>query len=405
MAYKQSIEDLLLTLFIKSSHIFDDSDEEEEDFDNENDSETEENNVVFLGLSSLLDSRYSSSRIYNVSKSQEWWRSIVPDYDDIRFKKIMRMDPQSFLNLITKIETHSIFQSTGNKQQAPVELQLAIFLRRIGSKDEIFSICSRFGISEGTIYLYCKRIMLAILSLKNSLVIWPTGESRKIVHSGFKNIGGFENVIGAIDGTHIILGIAPLKQPEIYWNRKKKYSIQCQGIVNHRGIFIDYEIGWPGSVHDAKVYRNSFFYQNVSTLIEGWDYVLGDSAYPLSSFLIKPFNNAENNQIQFNITHSLHRVVVENAFGRFKNRFSSLKELNVKKVSTAVRLTECCIILHNFLETNNDNWDELEELDDDSDDDSDDNNSENNDLSNLNENALKRAGEIKRNQILNQFIQ
>jgi len=231
MAYKQSIEDLLLILFIKSSHIFDDSDEKEDDFDNKNDSKTEENNVVFLGLSSLLDSRYSSSRIYNVSKSQEWWRSIVPDYDDIRFKKIMRMDPQSFLNLITKIETHSIFQSTGNKQQAPVELQLAIFLRRIGSKDEIFSICSRFGISEGTIYLYCKRIMLAILSLKNSLVIWPTGESRKIVHSGFKNIGGFENVIGAIDGTHIILGIAPLKQPEIYWNRKKNIQFNVKVLL------------------------------------------------------------------------------------------------------------------------------------------------------------------------------
>jgi hypothetical protein len=127
--------------------------------------------VVFLGLSSLLDSHYSSTRIYNISKSQEWWHSVVPDYDDIRFKKIMRMDPQSFQNLITTIKTHSIFQSTGNKKQAPIELQLAIFLRRIGSKDEIFGICSRFGISEGTVYLYCKRVMLAILSLKNSLVI------------------------------------------------------------------------------------------------------------------------------------------------------------------------------------------------------------------------------------------
>ena len=39
MAYKQSIEDLLLTLFIKSSHIFDDSDEEEDGFDDENDFE------------------------------------------------------------------------------------------------------------------------------------------------------------------------------------------------------------------------------------------------------------------------------------------------------------------------------------------------------------------------------
>jgi len=395
--YHQSIENLLLTQFIKSSHLFDDSDE---DFDNENDSEEEENDIIFLGLCSLLDSRYSGTRLYDVAKSQEWWHSIVPNYDDTRFKKIMRMDSQSFQDLIKKIETHSIFQSSGNKQQAPVELQLAIFLRRIGSKDEIFSICSRFGISEGTVYLYCKRVMLAILLLKDSLVVWPTQELRRIVHAGFKNIGGFENVIGAIDGTHIILGIAPLKQPEIYWNRKKKYSIQCQGIVDHRGIFIDYEIGWPGSVHDAKVYRNSFFYQNVSTLIEGWDYLLGDSAYPLSSFLIKPFSNPENNlQTQFNVTHSLHRVVVENAFGRFKNRFCSLKELNVKKISTAVRLTECCIILHNFLEMNNDNWDELDELDDESYDDD-----ENNNLDNLNENVLKREGEIKRNQIMNQFL-
>ena len=47
--------------------------------------------------------------------------------------------------------------------------------------------------------------------------------------------------------------------------------------------------------------------------------------------------------------------MVENAFGRLKNRFGSLKELNVKKISTAVQLTECCIILYNFLETNNDN--------------------------------------------------
>ena len=93
--------------------------------------------------------------------------------------------------------------------------------------------------------------------------------------------------------------------------------------------------------------------------------------------------------------------MIENAFERFKNRFSSLKELNVKKVLTAVWLTECCIILHNFLETNNDNWDELDKLDNNSDDNSDDNNNENNDLSNLNENALKRAEEIKRNQILN----
>lgn len=404
MTHRQNIENLLITHFIKSSHIFEDSDSESNDSEEEQ-FDTEDNEIILLGLSSLLDSRYLESRIYSsVAKSQEWWHLIVPRYDDVRFKRVMRMDSQSFQNLITKIETHSIFQSTGNKQQAPVELQLAIFLRRVGSKDEIFSICSRYGISEGTVYLYCKRVKLAILSLKSELVVWPTGELRKMIHLGFKNIGGFNNVIGAVDGTHIILGTAPLKQPEIYWNRKKKYSIQCQGIVDHRGIFIDYEIGWPGSVHDAKVYWNSFFYQNVSTLIKGWDYLLGDSAYPLSNFLIKPFNNSENLQSQFNIIHSLHRVVVENAFGKFKNRFSCLKELNVRKISAAVCLTECCIILHNFLETNNDNWDELDESDNDDNSDNDNEEEEENNLVNLNENSLKRAGEIKRDQIMTQLL-
>ena len=58
------------------------------------------------------------------------------------------------------------------------------------------------------------------------------------------------------------------------------------------------------------------------------------------------------------------------------------------------------------METNNDNW----EIDD---DDSDDNNSNNSDdsdydddnyVDNLNENSLKRAGEIKRDQIINQLF-
>ncbi|CAI2190275.1 775_t:CDS:1, partial [Funneliformis geosporum] len=137
------------------------------------------------------------------------------------------------------------------------------------SKDENFGICLQYGISEGTVYLYCKRVMLAIFSLKHELVIWPTGELRKMVHLRFNNIGGFNNVIDAIDDTHIILGIASLKQPKIYWNRKKKYSIQCQAIVDYCDVFIDYEIGWPESVYNAKLYRNSFFYQDISTLING----------------------------------------------------------------------------------------------------------------------------------------
>ena len=110
MSNKQSIENLMLVHFIRLSHVFENSDDKSDDSEKEFEAEeAEENELIFLGLSFLLDSCYLESRIYNIAKSQEWWHLIIPKYDDLRFKKIMRMDSQSFQNLILKIESHSIF--------------------------------------------------------------------------------------------------------------------------------------------------------------------------------------------------------------------------------------------------------------------------------------------------------
>jgi hypothetical protein len=404
MSEHKKKEELLSFYVITTYQDMEDEDLFEGEGNLSEDEEDEENELVMLGLTSLLGIRYLEQRTFHVVKSKHWYHHILPKYDDYRFKVIMRMNSDNFQKLVSMLVYHPIFQNNSNNLQSPVELQLAIFLRRIGSKENIFEICSRFGIAEGTVYLFCKRVMIAIFSLKRTLVKWPVDEAKQDVYEGFKNIGGMENVIGAIDGSHIGLANAPLKQPETYWNRKKRYSIQLQGIVNHKGIFIDYEIGWPGSVHDAKVYKNSYFYQNVSKIIKGDEFLLGDSAYPLSTFLIKPFVNSQiPSQIQFNLIHSLHRVVVENAFGKLKNRFIALKELNSRKISNVIRLTECAIILHNFLELNNDNLDELYEDDDDSDGDDNSNDGDDEDIT-QSEIALRREGERKRFQLMNQII-
>ena len=232
MLKHKTIENLLSFYTIQA---FQDAEKEienslsEDEKDEDNSSEAEENEMVMLGLTLLLGTQYYlEQKNYNVIKSKDWYHNILPNYDDSRFKKIMRMNPVNFQNLVSMLSTHSVFQNNSNNLQTAVELQFAIFLRRIGSKEIIFEICSRFGIAEGTVYLYCKRIMIAISSLKKTLVKWPIGEIKQDIHEGFKNIGGMENVIGAIDGCHIILANTPLKQPEVYWNRKKKYSIQLQ---------------------------------------------------------------------------------------------------------------------------------------------------------------------------------
>src|ERR1043165_6367221 len=183
------------------------NDESDDNFDNDSDFESivENNNLIFI------------------PKSSHWFNEILPSYNDKHFKKILRMIPKSFTKLVQLISSHDIFKSNSKRKQAPVELQLAIFLHRIGSRSDIFNICSKFGIGEGTVILYTKRIIKAIIAQKNLFVQWPKGEKRNHVHRGFQLIGGFENVIGAVDGTHIILNEKPSKLPELYFNRKKCY--------------------------------------------------------------------------------------------------------------------------------------------------------------------------------------
>jgi len=76
------------------------------------------------------------------------------------------MCPESFKALVNLLNTHQIFQLNNVKQQAPIEFQLAVFLRRLGSRDDIFSLCSCYEIAEGTVLLYCKRVTKAIISHK-----------------------------------------------------------------------------------------------------------------------------------------------------------------------------------------------------------------------------------------------
>jgi len=73
----------------------------------------------------------------------------------------------------------------------------------------VLSICSRFGVSEGTIILYVNRIIKAIRNKKSEFIQWSRNNNRIAVHTGFQAIGGFQNVIGTIDETHFILNEAP----------------------------------------------------------------------------------------------------------------------------------------------------------------------------------------------------
>ena len=65
-------------------------------------------------------------------------------------------------------------------------------------------------------------------------------------------------------------------------------------------------VGWPGSVHDAWVFANSSLYKKASAgnvltgdsiIVNGIEvspFLVGDSAYPLLTWLVKPFGESRN---------------------------------------------------------------------------------------------------------------
>jgi hypothetical protein len=127
-------------------------------------------------------------------------------------------------------------------------------------------------------------------------------------------------------------------------------------------------IGWPGRVHDARVFINSSLYRRGESgrLFPNWKktiagkeiplLVLGDPAYPLLSWLMKSFPDNGSLSVQqktFNYRLSKARVVVEHAYGR---RWRCLLKRNDIAVHDLPKIVAACCILHNICEINGENF-------------------------------------------------
>ena len=176
---------------------------------------------------------------------------------------------------------------------------------------------------------------------------------------------------GAIDGTHIPI-IAPTESRTVYVKGKGFYSVIMQAVVDSTYLFRDVVVGWPRSVHDARVFSNSaifrkgnegkLFPSNLSKELNGEEIppvILADPAYPLLPWLMKGFDakgDLSRKERLFNYRLSRTRMTIENTFGRWKSRFiwfGKRVDMEVKNIVTAV-LVSC--ILHNICEAQNNNF-------------------------------------------------
>lgn len=267
----------------------------------------------------------------------------------------------------------NLSRHTRNRQPVPVELCVAVCLWRLGTNLEFRSLSHLFGIGMSTACRIIQDVVTAINVIMKPLYIkMPSPADLRGITQTFRDKWNFPQVAGAIDGTHISIQ-APSDSPADYYNRKGFYSVILQGVVDHRMLFWDINIGWSGKVHDARVFGSSSLYRRGQdgTLLPGWTetfegvdvplLILGDAAYPLLPWLMKPFPEGRGiteAQTQFNHRLSQARMTVERVFGRLKGRWRCLLKRNDTHITFVSRVISACCVLHNFCELHNEHFDE-----------------------------------------------
>lgn len=289
-------------------------------------------------------------------------------FKDADWVRNFRVSRDTFSYLCEQLRPSLAKRSTNMREPISVEMRVGISLWALGTTSDMRTIGELMGVSKSSVSNVLFDVVTAIVQhLKLRYICFPKGAELERVVNSFKEKWGFPNCGGAIDGSHIPI-LSPVFKHKDYFNRKGWHSIILQAVVNDRYQFTDVYVGWPGSVHDARVLANSSIYKRGengslfgNTCVQVGNelkpvVLLGDPAYPLRPWLMKGYINngaLTKEQKKFNYYLSRSRVTVENAFGRLKGRWRCLSkrlDLTTKRIPLVV--TACCI-LHNLCEERN----------------------------------------------------
>lgn len=387
-----------------------------------------------LLIDSILNDEAERS-IWKIDRVSVFWEVEVPAMTNTQFVSHFRMCRASFHLLAELLKPFIVKCDTNFRSAIPVEKRLAIALWRLGTCAEFRTISALFGVGVSTAQTITKEVVLALRThLFHEFIQFPQdAQGIELLIEGFTSFQRRRNldpvlpiVIGIIDGCHVET-LPPVTEPQAAYTYKKRYAQNFLAVVDANKRFIYISVGWAGRCHDSFVLQNSQIWNEGEngTLCHGataplngqhmQPVIIGDSAFPLRNWLMKPFPQSSNlspEQAVFNKCLLQLRYLVELTFGVLKTRWRCLsKRIDIEYDDVSDYIVACCV-LHNFCEEqkealpldkeDNDNVDPSLNNDDGSDSSSE--SSESEDLAPPDETRRRPAvptGEQARNRIMN----
>ncbi|XP_011858795.1 PREDICTED: uncharacterized protein LOC105556324 [Vollenhovia emeryi] len=185
----------------------------------------------------------------------------------------------------------------------------------------------------------------------------------------------FPNCIGAIDGKHIKIRCPPNSGSDFY-NYKQYFSIVLLAICDARCKFTWVDIGQYGSISDGGVWSRSKFGNDLErgyidlpppknlplTNIPIHHVFVGDEAFPLKTYLLRPYNRKDLGDAERVLNYRLSRArrIIENAFGILVSRWQILTRTICCTPDNATHMIKAIVCLHNYLTTAEEQYTKLQ---------------------------------------------
>ena len=300
-------------------------------------------------------------------RTEQWWTNLWQGHlPEEEWNVNLRMARGDFMKLVEELRPYvEPDLLSPNWSALSAHKKVAITLYYLKDTGSIRMTANSFGVAGCTVSnTDCEVCQAISAKLGPKYIKLPTtlGEMRELIVQ-FESKHGFPQAFGCIDGTHI-----PIQQPleNSHDSYKMKYTINVQAVCDYRGVYLDVDCRWPGSVHDAKVFSNSIINAMLregtlpivyKSLVPGRDKIpsllLADPAYTLLPYCMKEFATCTTNeQVVFNNLLRSSRNQVESAFGRLKARWQILNTKINLRLENVPQVIHACFVLHNFCSLN-----------------------------------------------------
>lgn len=237
--------------------------------------------------------------------------------------------------------------------------QILTALHFLGNSAQYHVNGNAHNISKSTVLRCIHRICFIIAThILPLFVRWPT--TSLLVERRFFEIAGFPHVKGIVDGTLVHIDAPSIGEPA-YVGRDNKHSFNVILVSGPQNEFFFVSAKSPGSMHDARAIRISKLW--TAWEIRGWrpdnddqSIILGDSAYPLTSWLMPPVVRIVNANIRrlaqavplFERVHRKTRFIVECSIGILKEEYPCLNYFRFRKPERIANAIYTCVVLHNM---------------------------------------------------------